>query len=279
MFFLPLRSCYPVTECLCREILLEEEGGQFLLSFIWHGVWGVGVIVGFYNAAVESSPFYGDWSMFWTALVMLSSVGLIFATKALLQPSELSSRGVATELDKARDEAFQRAMEARAERRGIEQASFSRKKPDKLFDLSPEIFEDYCKDWCLYLGYPDATKTRNTKDGGVDIRSSEIVAQVKFQELPVGVKPIRELFGLASSEGKAALFFSYNGYSREAVAEAKKFKVQLWIVRPFEGKIYRPNDSGNHMNQGDYHSGPEGYSANTGYQDTYYGSNSQDERD
>lgn len=225
--------------------LVAYEGARGMFLWIWHSVWAVAVTVSVFNATSKSSPSNGDWSSVWISLVMLSSVGIIFLSKFIFQPIE-SKRTAHTALESAaRDEAFQRAMEARAERRRIEQAYFSRKKPEKLFDLSPEIFEDYCKDWCLYLGYSDATKTRKTKDGGVDIRSTEIVAQVKFQELPVGVKPIRELFGVASSEGKAALFFCYTGYSREAVAEAKKFKVQLWIVRPFEGKIYRPNDSGN----------------------------------
>jgi hypothetical protein len=33
------------------------------------------------------------------------------------------------------------------------------------------------------------------------------------------------------------------------------------------------------MNEGDFHSGPDGYSPNTAYQDTFYGSGGNDEGD
>ncbi|CAB4677853.1 unannotated protein [freshwater metagenome] len=33
------------------------------------------------------------------------------------------------------------------------------------------------------------------------------------------------------------------------------------------------------MNEGDFHSGPEGYTPNTAYPDTYYGSAGQNDRD
>jgi hypothetical protein len=37
-------------------------------------------------------------------------------------------------------------------------------------------------------------------------------------------------------------------------------------------QLAAPREDKNAMNQGDYHSGPEGYSANTAYPETQYGS-------
>jgi hypothetical protein len=217
--------------------------------------------------------------MFWVGLVMLSSIGVITILKGKPQPIAPTRVASESQLQAAREEAFKRAMKAREQRQAIEEAVHRARKPEPLLHVTAENFEDYCKEWCWHLGYLDAKRTRFAKDGGIDIHSSEMVAQVKFQELPVGVKPIRELFGVASAEAKTALFFSLNGYSREAAAEAKRFNMQLWIVRPFEGKIYRANEAGNQMNQGDYHSGPEGYSPNSSYSDSFYGSTSEDHRD
>jgi hypothetical protein len=48
-----------------------------------------------------------------------------------------------------------------------------------------------------------------------------------------------------------------------------------WIKNffTFDPSVYKPPiDSGSEMNQGDFHSGPEGYSPNTAYPDTFYGS-------
>lgn len=146
------------------------------------------------------------------------------------------------------------------------------KPPPPLLHVNPFSFEQYCAEWSIYLGYRDAKVTRAVKDGGYDIASSRMIAQCKFQELPVGVRPIRELHGVATLQGKQALFFSLNGYSRDAVIEAGHFKMQLWTVHPLQGKLTRVALESEQMNEGDYHSGPDGYSPNTAYPETQYGS-------
>lgn len=162
-----------------------------------------------------------------------------------------------------------------ASAQGVRTESISKptqqKPPGIRLHLDPTAFEAYCVEWSKYLGYKDAEATRAVKDGGIDIFSSRMVAQCKYQELPVGVKPIRELFGLSQARKKKPLFFSLNGYTREAIREAEQFDVEMWVVRPLDGTIERVQ-SFEQMNQGDYHSGPEGYSANLGYPDTQYGS-------
>jgi hypothetical protein len=165
--------------------------------------------------------------------------------------------------------------------------------PKPLFDLNWDTFESYCRDWAKYLGYKDAEKTRSVKDGGIDIEGSRLVAQVKFQETPVGVKPIREIIGVNVRLRKDILFFSLNGFSRDAVEEANQSEVALFTIKPFTAKILAESTAAkallerpasergdlNAMNQGDYHSGPEGYSANTAYSETQYGSGFDEEAD
>jgi hypothetical protein len=55
-----------------------------------------------------------------------------------------------------------------------------------------------------------------------------------------------------------------------------------WLKRVFgtDSNINRTPDTGTRnsgMNQGDMHSGPEGYSPNTAYPDTFYGGGSSDD--
>ena len=109
-------------------------------------------------------------------------------------------------------------------------------KPGRLLHPTPENFEEYCAEWCRYLGYQDAVKTQNTRDGGIDIWASNMIAQVKFQANPVGVGPIRELNGVKRGS-QETLFFALNGFTPEARREASEIGMTLITVRPVEGTI------------------------------------------
>lgn len=113
-------------------------------------------------------------------------------------------------------------------------------RPEKLYHLDPQIFEEYCASWARWLGYEDAETTRYTQDGGIDITSSEMVAQVKFQALPVAVGPIRELNGVREPQSDA-VFFSLNGYTAGAINEARRLGVRLLVVRPLDGELEEIN--------------------------------------
>ena len=63
-----------------------------------------------------------------------------------------------------------------------------------------------------------------------------MIAQVKFQASPVGVRPIRELNGVRK-DGQAVLFFALNGFTLEARKEAAQMGLTLIVVSPFEGVI------------------------------------------
>jgi hypothetical protein len=66
--------------------------------------------------------------------------------------------------------------------------------------------------------------------GGVDVRATGVVAQVKWQSTPVGRPPIQQLFGVATVEGALPIFFSFSGFTPPAVQWASQAGVALhWL--------------------------------------------------
>lgn len=88
--------------------------------------------------------------------------------------------------------------------------------------------EEAMVDWMRWLGFDDAARTQSTRDGGIDIDAGRAVAQVKDQGNVVAPGPVRELFGVAISHGKAAVFFARAGYSKQALAFADLTGVALF---------------------------------------------------
>jgi hypothetical protein len=119
-------------------------------------------------------------------------------------------------------------------------------KPARALELDPENFEWYCAEWCVYFGHRNVRVTRSTKDGGIDVYGDGFIAQVKLQELPVGVKAIRELAGLVSIRSKAlGYFFTVNGYSIQAIAEANELGIAIFVVKPFQAEIIPKSEIAN----------------------------------
>lgn len=110
-------------------------------------------------------------------------------------------------------------------------------RPGPLYELNSQTFESYCASWAKWLGFENVTVTRYSQDGGIDIEATNMVAQVKFQELPVAVGPIRELNGVRGN-CENVLFFSLNGFTTGAIRQAEDLGVRLFVVKPFEGDIY-----------------------------------------
>ncbi len=116
--------------------------------------------------------------------------------------------------------------------------SSKRARPAPAQILDPYLFELYCAEWCSYFGHKDVSVTRNTKDGGVDVEGDTFIAQVKFQELPVGVRPIRELAGVLGQHKEFfAYFFTLNGFSNAALREGEELGLALFEVKPFTSTI------------------------------------------
>ncbi len=93
------------------------------------------------------------------------------------------------------------------------------------FDVSPQEAEHYVAAWLGFLGVVDSEVTQYSQDGGVDIESSDYVVQVKHLAKAVSVQPIRELFGVAASKGKRAVFFSRSGYTKDALRFAEDNRI------------------------------------------------------
>lgn len=88
-------------------------------------------------------------------------------------------------------------------------------------------------DWMWRLGFGDAALTKSGADGGVDIRATGAVAQVKAFSIAVGRPDVQRLRGAAHGV-EHALFFSWNGYSPNARGYADVAGVALFT---FDGGI------------------------------------------
>lgn len=113
-----------------------------------------------------------------------------------------------------------------------------RRPPGAVTRMNARQAELLACEWMRYLGALDAIVTPAQRDGGVDVRSRDFVAQVKHRRgEAIGVEPVRQLHGVAAAEGRRALFFSSSGYTREAVAFASEVAMALFIVRATEGRL------------------------------------------
>lgn len=101
--------------------------------------------------------------------------------------------------------------------------------------MSPQEAEEFCSAWLRSLGFLDAQVTRFSRDGGIDVESQYLCAQVKHQVAPVGVKAVRELFGVAVHEKKIPVFFALSDYTLEAKTFATK--VGMPIIRYFPNSL------------------------------------------
>lgn len=115
-------------------------------------------------------------------------------------------------------------------------------------DMTPMEFERYCLAWMVYLGEKDAKQTRYSRDGGYDLYSSKVLAQVKFQTTPVGVSPLRELMGLALARNLSPWFFSVSSYSSVAISESNEYGVALFTVDPLRGHIAFESSAAKNLN-------------------------------
>ena len=89
------------------------------------------------------------------------------------------------------------------------------------------------------LGFSDAALTSNGADGGIDIRASAAVAQVKFLSAPVGSPDIQRLRGAAHGV-ELALFYSASSYTAAATATASNTGVALFSF-DIEGRVVPVN--------------------------------------
>lgn len=106
---------------------------------------------------------------------------------------------------------------------------------DLLISLEWKRFETVCTEYLRELGY-DASETRIGADGGVDIvvhkngieKPLAIVQCKAWSKQKVGVKPVRELYGLMAAEQvKNGMFITTGDYTNEALEFAKGKNLKL----------------------------------------------------
>ncbi len=109
-------------------------------------------------------------------------------------------------------------------------------------------FEELCAEVYRRKGYA-VDETARGADGGVDLvlqkaRERVFVQCKHYAQRRVGVRPIRELFGVMSAEGATAgIFVSLGSYTSAATQFARGKKLQL-VDGPHLLKLLQPVDSG-----------------------------------
>lgn len=101
--------------------------------------------------------------------------------------------------------------------------------------FSHQEYEEYC---CLVLqswGFLDAKTTRYARDGGVDVESSDLVVQCKHYSGSVGVREVREIFGIGAHQAKTAVVFSAGAFTADAKKFANDAGVALFILSEVRG--------------------------------------------
>jgi len=100
--------------------------------------------------------------------------------------------------------------------------------PEPLLVRSWADAEEVAAAWMRWFGYHDAAVTASGADGGVDVVSSAVIAQVKATMAPVSRPQVQQLAGIASVEQKVALFFSLTSFTREACDWADRAGMALF---------------------------------------------------
>lgn len=83
------------------------------------------------------------------------------------------------------------------------------------------------------LGFSDAVATTGGPDGGVDVRASGALAQVKWRGGVAGRPELQQLFGARGADFKRKLlYFSAAGYSQHAQDYARSASIALFTYDP-----------------------------------------------
>jgi hypothetical protein len=88
--------------------------------------------------------------------------------------------------------------------------------PPPVLIRSFQDAEVAARDWIRFWGFEDAELTGGGADGGVDVESLGLVAQVKAGMRAIGRPVVQQIYGVAASRGCEAAVFSLTGYTRAA---------------------------------------------------------------
>ncbi|WP_139319467.1 restriction endonuclease [Gordonia sp. CNJ-863] len=88
--------------------------------------------------------------------------------------------------------------------------------------------QDQMRSW----GFVDAVATTGGSDGGIDVRSSRALAQVKWKGGVTGRPDVQNLYGARGAGTEQLLFFSASGYSDQATTYADQVGILLMTYDP-----------------------------------------------
>lgn len=92
-------------------------------------------------------------------------------------------------------------------------------------------------------GFTDATATTGGADGGIDVRASTALAQVKWKGGAAGRPDIQRLVGARGRDHtKQLFFFAASAYSKAAIEYADEVDVRLFLYDPV-GNVEPANKS------------------------------------
>lgn len=110
------------------------------------------------------------------------------------------------------------------------------------YGVSHRGAEEWVRDWCIHMGMEQASLTPATGDDGIDIESPAHIVQVKNYQGSVPIREIREMLGVAASDGRQPFFFTSGAYPVSAEPLASKGNLVLFRYNVTLGKVSAVND-------------------------------------
>jgi hypothetical protein len=107
-------------------------------------------------------------------------------------------------------------------------------KPEPREVSSWQAAEVNAADWMRYWGFLDARVTQSGSDGGIDVRATGAVAQVKREAKAVGRPAVQNLVGARGRDASLHLLFFWffaNGVRLRQPDEPRAVPVRLTRVR------------------------------------------------
>lgn len=102
-------------------------------------------------------------------------------------------------------------------------------------------------------GFPDARTPGEGPDGGIDVRATGALAQVKYRAGLTGRPEVQKLFGARGTGDEQLFFFTATGYSDQAVEYADEVGIALFVYDP-TGKAEAVNKSARAFASGHFES-------------------------
>lgn len=94
---------------------------------------------------------------------------------------------------------------------------------------TPDDAEQAAAEWLRSVGYRDVRAALGAgADGGVDLRGTGIIGQVKATVSPAGRPVVQQTYGIAAAEGCQAAVFSLGGFTAQAVEWADTVGIMLF---------------------------------------------------